>query len=141
MTLYLSIFRQGQSTFQSILAAVGNIYENNLFMANLFEFFELKPQMSIAAQPRKLPSPLLDGVEFRGVGFRYPDNEEWVLRGIDLTHSCGRENRFGGAQRRGKNHADQTVEPALRSDRRHDLYRRHRYSRSGTGRAAADGSV
>ena len=32
------IFRQGQSTFQSILAGIGNIYENNLFMANLFRF-------------------------------------------------------------------------------------------------------
>jgi ATP-binding cassette, subfamily B, bacterial len=45
MTLYLSIFRQGQTTFQSILAGIGNIYENNLFMAHYFEFLELKPQM------------------------------------------------------------------------------------------------
>ena len=42
MTLYLSIFRQGQTTFQSILAGIGNIYENNLFMAHYFEFLELE---------------------------------------------------------------------------------------------------
>ena len=45
MTLYLTIFRQGQSTFQAILSGVGSIYENNLFMANLFDFLGLKPQM------------------------------------------------------------------------------------------------
>jgi ATP-binding cassette subfamily B protein len=47
MTLYLSLFRQGQTTFQAILSAVGNIYENNLFMTPLFEFLGLAPQMSV----------------------------------------------------------------------------------------------
>src|SRR6266498_4007476 len=84
MTLYLTIFRQGQSTFQSILAAVGSIYENNLFMANYFDFLDLKPQMRIGAQQQKLPVPLRRGIEFRGVGFRYPESEDWALRGIDL---------------------------------------------------------
>src|SRR4030095_16567903 len=84
MTLYLSIFRQGQSTFQSILAAVGSIYENNLFMANYFDFLDLKPQMRIGAQQQKLPVPLRRGIEFRGVGFRYPESEGWALAGIHL---------------------------------------------------------
>ena len=47
MTLYLAIFRQGQATFQSILSAIGNIYENNLFMANFFEFLGLQPQLGL----------------------------------------------------------------------------------------------
>jgi ATP-binding cassette subfamily B protein len=85
MTLYLAIFRQGQSTFQSILSAVGSIYENNLFMANLFDFLGLVPQMSVAAQPQKAPLAITHGVEFRGVGFCYPENAEWTLRHIDLT--------------------------------------------------------
>ena len=54
MTLYLTIFRQGQTTFQSILAAVGSIYENNLFMANLFEFLGIEPQMRVAAPATKV---------------------------------------------------------------------------------------
>jgi ATP-binding cassette subfamily B protein len=85
MTLYLAIFRQGQTTFQTMLSAVGSIYENNLFMANLFEFLALKPQMDVTARHNRLPARLLRGIEFRGVGFRYPENGGWAVRDINLT--------------------------------------------------------
>ncbi|HSK28902.1 MAG TPA: ABC transporter ATP-binding protein, partial [Candidatus Limnocylindria bacterium] len=84
MTLYLTIFRQGQSVFQAILAAVGKIYENNLFMANYHEFLEIKPRVE-AAGLRRPPETIVRGLEFHGVGFRYPESDEWVLRGIDLA--------------------------------------------------------
>lgn len=102
MTLYLTIFRQGQSTFQSILSAVGNIYENNLFMANYFEFLDIKPQMRVAAPAKKLPVSLARGIEFRGVGFRYPDSEEWVLRDIDLSIRAGEKIALVGHNGAGK---------------------------------------
>lgn len=102
MTLYLTIFRRGQSTFQSILSAVGNIYENNLFMANYFEFLDIKPQMRVAAPAKKLPVSLARGIEFRGVGFRYPDSEEWVLRDIDLSIRPGEKIALVGHNGAGK---------------------------------------
>jgi ATP-binding cassette subfamily B protein len=102
MTLYLTIFRQGQSTFQSILAAVGNIYENNLFMANYFEFLDIEPQMRVAAPPKKLPAVMTAGIEFRGIGFRYPESEEWVLRDVDLTLRPGEKIAFVGHNGAGK---------------------------------------
>ena len=102
MTLYLTIFRQGQSTFQSILAAVGNIYENNLFMANYFEFLDITPQMRVAAPAIKLPVSMTRGIEFRGVGFRYPENDEWVLRDIDLKIRPGEKIALVGHNGAGK---------------------------------------
>jgi ATP-binding cassette subfamily B protein len=102
MTLYLTIFRQGQSTFQSILSAVGNIYENNLFMANYFEFLDIKPQMSVAAPAKKLPVSMARGIEFRRVGFRYPDSEEWVLREVDLSIRPGEKIALVGHNGAGK---------------------------------------
>jgi ATP-binding cassette subfamily B protein len=102
MTLYLAIFRQGQSTFQSILSAVGNIYENNLFMANYFEFLGLRPQMSLSSGHRKLPVPLSVGVEFRGVGFRYPENGVWALRDINLKIRPGEKIALVGHNGAGK---------------------------------------
>jgi ATP-binding cassette, subfamily B, bacterial len=102
MTLYLAIFRQGQSTFQSILSAVGNIYENNLFMANFFEFLCLEPLMKITRQKRKLSLPLRGGIEFRDVGFRYPDSQEWALRGVNLIIRPGEKIALVGHNGAGK---------------------------------------
>jgi ATP-binding cassette subfamily B protein len=102
MTLYLTIFRQGQSTFQSILAAVGNIYENNLFMANYFEFLDIEPRMRVAAPLKKLPAELAHGIEFRGVGFRYPESDEWVLRNVDLRIRAGEKIALVGHNGAGK---------------------------------------
>jgi ATP-binding cassette subfamily B protein len=102
MTLYLAIFRQGQSTFQAILSAVGSIYENNLFMANLFDFLGLKPQMGVAARNHALPVPLRSGIEFRAVGFRYPEREEWALRDISLTIRRGEKIALVGPNGAGK---------------------------------------
>jgi ATP-binding cassette subfamily B protein len=102
MTLYLTIFRQGQSTFQSILAALGNIYENNLFMANYFEFLDIEPQMRVTAPPKKLPIAMAVGIEFRGVGFRYPESEEWVLRDVNLTIRPGEKIALVGHNGAGK---------------------------------------
>jgi ATP-binding cassette subfamily B protein len=101
MTLYLAIFRQGQSTFQSILSAMGNIYENSLFMANFFDFLGLRPQMKIPLQQQKLSLPL-GGIEFRGVGFRYPENDKWALRGIDLAIRTGEKIALVGPNGAGK---------------------------------------
>ncbi len=102
MTLYLGIFRQGQATFQAILSAIGSIYENNLFMANFFEFLGLKPQLGLTAGDQKLPVPLRGGIEFRGVGFRYPENGEWALRDINLTIHLGEKIALVGHNGAGK---------------------------------------
>ena len=102
MTLYLAIFRQGQSTFQSILSAIGNIYENNLFMANFFEFLKLQPRMKLSAQQRRLPHPLCVGIEFRSIGFRYPDSEQWAVRDVSLTIKPGEKIALVGHNGAGK---------------------------------------
>ena len=130
MTLYLAIFRQGQTTFQSILSAIGNIYENNLFMAHFFEFLGLQPQLGLTGGDQKLPVPLRGGIEFRGVGFCYPENGEWALRGYRSNNSPRREDRAGRAQRGRQDDPDQAPEPPLRSDRRHDPARRYRHARA-----------
>jgi ATP-binding cassette subfamily B protein len=85
MTLYLAVFRSSQNTFESIFNGLGELYENGLFMSNLFAFLALAPQMSTATTARRSASSAARGVEFRGVSFRYEGHETWALRDINLT--------------------------------------------------------
>src|ERR1700686_5858580 len=40
MTMYLMLFRQGQSAVSAALSAVSGLYEDNLYLSNLFEYME-----------------------------------------------------------------------------------------------------
>ena len=102
MTLYLAIFRQGQTTFQSILYAISNIYENNLFMANFFEFLGMTAAVGLIADSKSIANDARGGIEFRDVGFRYPDNGQWALRDINLIIRPGEKIALVGHNGAGK---------------------------------------
>ena len=71
-------------------------------MANFFEFLCLEPRMKITGQKRKLSLPLRGGIEFRDIGFRYPDSEEWALRGVNLIIRPGEKIALVGHNGAGK---------------------------------------
>jgi ATP-binding cassette subfamily B protein len=114
MTLYLTLFRQSQGTFQGLFDNIARLYENGLFMDNLFGFLRLTPQMARADRPAPEPGTLTRGLEFRGVSFRYPGREAWALQ---PHHRARREDRARRPERRRQDHPDQAAHPALRPDR------------------------
>lgn len=102
MTLYLSIFRNSQNIFQSLFFGLSDLYENALFMSNLFSFLDLKPLMPVAAQPIALPAKIIRGIEFRNVSFKYADRPEYALKNINLTIKPGEKVALVGANGAGK---------------------------------------
>jgi len=104
MTLYLAVFRQGQGAFQSILSAVGDMYEDALFMSNLFLYLNIPTS---GEKPRVLP-PLSppkgrgNAIELRDVSFRYPGKSEWALHGVNLTLQPGEKLGLVGENGAGK---------------------------------------
>jgi ATP-binding cassette subfamily B protein len=102
MTLYLSVFRQSQSTFQGLFRGMTDLYENSLFMSNLFTFLTLEPQMPVAKQPKPMPEKLVQGIEFRDVSFKYPGRQQWALHHVNLTLRPGEKLALVGANGAGK---------------------------------------
>ncbi len=102
MTLYLGVFRQSQSTVSSLFRGVADLYENSLFMSNLFTFLDLEPQMVPLPNGKQLPATLQQGVEFRNVSFRYPGRDEYALRNVNLTIRAGEKIALVGANGAGK---------------------------------------
>jgi ATP-binding cassette, subfamily B, bacterial len=130
LTLYIASFRQGQQAFQSLLSTVGGMFEDNLYMSNLFAYLGADhegaggkalqgpaPETSAAAATMKdmKGTPTLAteaglasaqaralGIEFCEVGFRYPGKEAWALRHINLKIAPGERIALVGDNGSGK---------------------------------------
>jgi len=100
MTMYLVIFRQGQSTFSSALGSVGGMYEDNLYLSNLYEFLEQRIPKSKGKATQGLIAN--DGVRFENVGFTYPGSEKPALQGISLHLKPGQKLAIVGENGSGK---------------------------------------
>jgi ATP-binding cassette subfamily B protein len=81
---------------------VGRIYENVLFLGNLFEFLDLRPQIADPPQPRATPAVLQAGIQFRDVTFRYPGTKRPVLQDFSFYIPAGKVVAIVGANGAGK---------------------------------------
>jgi ATP-binding cassette subfamily B protein len=100
MTMYLMLFRQGQSAVSAILSAVGGMYEDNLYLSTLYEYLET-PVNTNTGTVTHGPTPA-DGIRFEKVTFRYPDSEQPSLIDIDLHIKPGESLALVGENGSGK---------------------------------------
>ncbi len=100
MTMYLMLFRQGQSAVSAILSAVGGMYEDNLYLSTLYEYLET-PVEKRSGDASRGPQPN-DGVRFENVCFQYPDAEQPTLIDIDLHIRPGESLALVGENGSGK---------------------------------------
>ncbi len=100
MTMYLMLFRQGQSAVSAILSAIGGMYEDNLYLSTLYEYLETPVARANAGKVRG-PQPN-DGVRFEGVSFSYPGSSRPALKDIDLHIRPGESLALVGENGSGK---------------------------------------
>jgi ATP-binding cassette, subfamily B, bacterial len=100
MTMYLMLFRQGQSAVAAILSAIGGMYEDNLYLSTLYEYLDTPVP---AAEGRALQGPQPeDGIRFENVSFTYPGAEAPALQDIDLHIRPGESLALVGQNGSGK---------------------------------------
>lgn len=100
MTMYLLVFRQGQSSLAYMLTSVGGMYEDNLYVSNLYEFLEHESR-PITGTATSGPDPK-DGIRFEKVSFTYPGAKAPALHDIDLHVPPGRKLALVGENGAGK---------------------------------------
>jgi ATP-binding cassette, subfamily B, bacterial len=100
MTMYVALFRQGQAAVSAMLAAVGGMYEDNLYLSTLYEYLET-PVERAAGSLLQGPDPA-DGVRFEDVSFTYPGAEEAALEHITLHLKPGSSLALVGENGSGK---------------------------------------
>lgn len=100
MTMYLLLFKQGQAAFSAILTSIGKMYEDNLYLSNLYEFLE-QPSPVFAGEATSGPDPR-DGVRFENVSFTYPGADTPSLTAVNLHLRPGKKLALVGENGSGK---------------------------------------
>ncbi len=100
MTMYLMLFRQGQSAVSAALTAIGGMYEDNLYLSTLFEYLE--HPVGAAGGDRTEGTLPGDGIRFEHVDFVYPGASSPALAAIDLHVRPGESLALVGENGSGK---------------------------------------
>jgi len=100
MTMYLLVFKQGQASVSSMLSAIGGMYEDNLYLSNLYDYLEQRTPERYGA---KLSGPTKSsGLVFENVSFSYPGADYPALRNINLEIRPGQSVGIVGRNGSGK---------------------------------------
>jgi ATP-binding cassette subfamily B protein len=100
MTMYLMVFKQGQSAVSAMLSSIGGMYEDNLYLSNLYGFME-EPGLTEHGEKMQGDDPD-QGIVFEDVSFTYPGAREPAIRHLNLTISHGQSLAVVGHNGSGK---------------------------------------
>jgi ATP-binding cassette subfamily B protein len=85
LTFLIGAFERSRGLVSSVLLQSAHVYEEGLFLRDLFGFLEMQPRTQSPQSPRPVPRPIREGFVFEDVGFRYPGREEWALRHVSFS--------------------------------------------------------
>lgn len=82
--LYIETIQAVQGTLQQIVYQIASARESTLFFKHYMELMEMEPDVKILEPHQPVP-PLQNGIELRGVSFRYTDEAPLILEDVTLT--------------------------------------------------------
>jgi ATP-binding cassette subfamily B protein len=102
LTFLAGSFRQSRDLIQRILLSFSSIYEQSLYLGDLFTFFDVQPRVVSQPGARAVPVPITHGFDFQNVGFRYPGSNRWAVRHLTFTLAPGERIALVGENGAGK---------------------------------------
>ncbi len=83
LTLLAGSFSRSRDLIQRMLLTTSDLYEQALYLDDLFVFFSMRPIIARPENPRPVPRPIRQGFELRDIWFRYPEGTENGGRGTE----------------------------------------------------------
>jgi len=102
MIMYFQAFQRGLGYLRGMLGGVADLYEDSLFLSNLYEFLDLEPKVKEPLHPVSVPQPMQKGIFFENISFKYPASNGKVLEDISLYIEQGEVVALVGENGSGK---------------------------------------
>lgn len=90
ITVFLFIFPQIFNLLQSIAAGISVVYQNNIFVASIFELFNLKKEAADEVPLKTIQEEAVADIELKNVHFTYAGSDKPVLTDINLKLPSGK---------------------------------------------------
>ena len=89
LALFYQAFSKGQQVLRGFAGNAGELYSNTLFLADLFEFLDLEPEIKAAQEVAAVPPIKGAGLSFKNITFSYPGSDKPVLKDFSLQVPAG----------------------------------------------------
>ncbi len=102
LTFLAGSFARSRDLIQRLLLGASDIYEQSLYLKDLFDFLEMQPTIVSRPEAPEVPRPIRDGFTFEDVGFRYPGTDRWAIRHVNFRIQPGERIALVGENGAGK---------------------------------------
>jgi ATP-binding cassette subfamily B protein len=101
MAMFILAFRQGMIYIKDILSSLAGLYEDSLFIGDVFVFLGLKEKI-VAEEPVIVPVSFSKSICVRDVSFSYPGNDHPVINNVSFEIKKGEVIALVGPNGAGK---------------------------------------
>ena len=102
LVMVILLLLRAETAGRNFVSSLSALYDDQLYLIQLFRFLELKPEIEAGHSTAALPAPTDDGVQLHNVSFRYPEAETFALQDVSLQLRPGRFTALVGGNGSGK---------------------------------------
>ena len=102
LVLFVLLFRRAETSGRELVSNTSRLYDDRLYLQQLFEFLAVRPTIVKPVAPSALPDMSNVTLKAENVCFRYPGSDKFALENIDIEINAGQVVALVGENGSGK---------------------------------------